>query len=625
MSEDSTKTVKENPEDDFKPESVVKEEVKLQYHIYITIFLIIYYSSYLIPGIVFFAYVLLVFLPNFLETANFIALFIEIKPLLSLLFMPLVIIVCYLLHLLIICLVTAILWRITEKISPSKDGIIPRNIRSKVANYYHIRSAMIKYGKNAFTKGIFPWLANWLYNTVGSSKIRKGSTIEESVGSEKFVDMGENSYVGVNSTLASHILQGIFGNIFYFKIKVGNNVTTAAMNQIGPGAEIHDDAYLLPLASANKLAVIKGDNNYYFGIPLRKIFKRKIMNYLGLNIGDLKKNENVNEYLERKKREKSEKKKRKIEVDAEATENATDIQAEIDEEIDISNLTEEDLAIDFTTSSAISRVNIKFLAVYLPILWLAGLMVCIYWYEYVTESVKLSTLIFMPISLLFMFYIFFLGCLIFSKLLLILINLIHKPKEGIFLAQIGDTDYEFWMLRTELKKIVLWLARNSPLPWIDALAFKWFGLNMDFSSHLTDAWCDGEFINFGRKVLVGQGATIMSSMVIGKYLIIKKVFFDDYVMVGGHTTIAPGTIIGKESVIGALCTSTYDQILEPGWIYFGIPAIKLKENKYAEEHRDVLIKRHVDDKKTYEIKHDVNIDEDKKVFIKTLEEEEEEE
>lgn len=622
MSEESSSAEKQNPEDIFKP--AVKEEVNLQYHIYITIFLVIYYCSYLVPGIVFFVYVILFFLPNFLETKSFIALFTELNPLLSLLLMPLVVIVCYLLHLLLIGLVTSLFWRFTEKVSPSKDGIIPRNIRSRTANYYHIRSFMIKYGKNAFTKGIFPWLANWLYNTIGSSKIRKGSTIEESVGSEKFVDMGENSYIGVNSTLASHILQGIFGNIFYFKIKIGNNVTTAAMNQIGPGAEVNDNAFLLPLASANKLAVIKGENNYYFGLPLRKIFKRKIMDYLGLTMGDLKKNENVEEYIERKKKEKAMKIKQKTEESLESNNDKTMEQESNDEVIDINTLTKEDLALDFTTSSAISRVNIKFLAVYLPIFWLAGLMVCIYWYEYATEEVKLSTLLFLPISLLFMFYIFFLGCLLFSKLLLMLIDLIHKPKEGIFLAQIGDTDYEFWMLRRELKKIVLWLIRNSPLPWIDALAFRWFGLKMDFSSHLTDSWCDAEFIRFGRKVLVGQGATIMSSMVIGKYLIIKRVFFDDYVMVGGHTTIAPGTIISKESVIGALSTTTYDQYLEPGWIYFGIPAIKLKENKYSEEKRDILIKRSVDEKKTFEIKHDVNIDADKRALIKTLDDEEEE-
>lgn len=216
-----------------------------------------------------------------------------------------------------------------------------------------------------------------------------------------------------------------------------------------------------------------------------------------------------------------------------------------------------------------------------------------------------------------MWYIFIFGVLFFSKLLLILVNLIHKPREGIFIAEIGDKDYEFWMLRTELKKISLWLIRNSPFSWIDVIAFKWFGINMDFSSHLNDAWCDAEFVNFGRNNLIGQGATIMSSMVVGKYLIIKRVIFDDYVMVGGHTTIAPGTIMGRDSVIGAISTTIYNQILEPNWIYFGIPGIKLKENKYAEERRDLIMKRDVDQQVKVEMTHEVNIDEDKKKLIKT--------
>jgi len=598
---------------------VIKEEVNLQFHLYIIVFLIIYYGSYIIPGIVFFAYVLFFFLPNFLEEASFIALFTELTPLLSLLLMPLVIIVCYLLHLVLITLITGILWNVTEKISPSKNGIIPRNIRSKTANYYHIRSFMIKYGKRAFTKGFFPWLSNSFFNFINASKIGKGSVIEESVGSDKFVVVGKNCYIGVNSTLASHLLQGIFGNIGYFKIHVGDNVTAAAMNQIGPGTEINDNSFLLPLSSCSKHSVLKGDN-YYFGIPLRKIFKKKTMSFLGLTQEDMRRNDNINEFINKDKIKKVKKQDDQDDID----EKEEEIEKIQDEPIDIDNLSTKDLALDFTTSSAISRINIKFLAVYLPIFWLAGLMVSIYWYEYATYGIKWSTLLFLPISLLFMLYIFVLGCLLFSKLLLILINLIHKPKEGIFLAEIGDTDFEFWKLRIELKKIVLWLLRNSPMPWIDVLGFRWFGINIDFSSHLTDAWVDAEFVNFGRKVLIGQGATIMSSMVVGKYLIIKKVIFDDYVMVGGHTTIAPGTIIGSDGMIAAISNTIYDQVLEPSWVYFGIPGIKLRENRYAEERRDVIIKRDVDDEKKFEMVHEVNIDEDKKELVKTKEEVEEE-
>ncbi|MFX1446640.1 MAG: hypothetical protein ACFFCG_00725, partial [Promethearchaeota archaeon] len=504
-------------------------------------------------------------------------------------------------------------------------GIIPRNIRSKAADYYHIRSFIIKYGKNIFTKGVLPWLSNWFYNFVGSNKIGKATTIEESLVNDKFITVGDNCYIGVNSSLATHVVEGIFGNISYFEVKLKDNVTFAAMNQIGPGSEVYENSFLLPLASAQKHIVIgkEGEKNfgYYFGLPARKIFKKKLKEYIGLGPEELEINENIEDYIPQKKTKKS--KEKDIKNNEEENINNTDTIKEIDAEnqkkeeaIDINNLTKEDLTVDFTTSSAISRVNIKFLAVYIPIFWLSGLMAAIFWYEY-TRFFGLSTILFLPLALFCMIYIFIFGVLFFSKMLLIFVNLLHKPREGVFLAEIGDTDYEFWMMRTELKKIALWFLRNSPLPWLDVIAFRWFGIRMDFSSHLNDAWCDAEFVDFGRNVLVGQGATVMSSMVVGKYLIIKRVIFEDYVLVGGQTTIAPGTIIKRDGFIGALSTTTYDQILQPKWIYFGIPAIKLKENKYAAIRRDLITRRSVDDETKIEATTHVNIDEDKKPLVKT--------
>jgi len=332
------------------------------------------------------------------------------------------------------------------------------------------------------------------------------------------------------------------------------------------------------------------------------------MGYLDLTPTELERNENIAGYTDKKllkklKAEESQETLINDTVNGEQTITDRDMG-----KIDIARLTKEDLAIDFTTSSAISRVNLKFLAVYIPIFWLAGLVISILWYWYLVDQNWLNILIYLPITLLVSIYIFIFACILFSKLFLILVNLIHKPKEGIFKAEIGDTDFEFWMLRTELKKIALWFMRNSPIPWTDVFALKLFGVNMDASSHLNDSWCDAEFIEFGRKNLIGQGSAIMSSMVIGRYLIIKKVVCDDYIMIGGHTTIAPGTIMGKESVIGAISSTTYNQVLEPNWVYFGIPAIKLKENKYAEERRDVILKRDVDEAKKFEIKHKINID-----------------
>jgi len=294
-------------------------------------------------------------------------------------------------------------------------------------------------------------------------------------------------------------------------------------------------------------------------------------------------------------------------------EKETSEDEDLEKSIVFDALSDSDMALDFTTSSAISRVNIKFLAVYVPIFWVSGLAVSTYLYASTAHVENwFITLLLLPLNIIAMYFIFILSCLLFSKLMLVLVNLIHKPKEGIFKAEIGDTDYEFWMLRIELKKLVLWLMRNCPLPYIDALAFRWFGVKMDFSSHLNDTWCDVEFIKMGRKVTIGQGAVVMSSMIVGKYLIIKKVILGDYALVGGHSTIAPGTIMGDDTVIGALSSTTYDQILEDGWIYFGIPAIKLKPTKFKRHERDFIVKRDVDEAKSFKVQHEVNIDEDKK-------------
>jgi carbonic anhydrase/acetyltransferase-like protein (isoleucine patch superfamily) len=421
----------------------------------------------------------------------------------------------------------------------------------------------------------------------------------------------------VNSTLATHLVDGVFGNIAFFQIKVGDNVTTGGINQIGPGSEMLDNSYLLPLASCAKHSVLKG-KNYYWGIPLRKIFRRKIMNYLGITVKDLERNENIHGYMDKDllKKLKAEEASR---LSDEAIDKEEDVKMEEDEDIDINQLTEKDLAIDFTTSSAISRVNIKFLVVYIPIFWLSGMLVASVFHAYTSFVNGLMSQVlmafFMGAMLIILTFIFIAGCFFLSKLFSILINLIHKPKEGVFKAEIGDTDFEFWALRTELKKIIFWLIRNWPLPWADILAFKFFGIKMTLTSSLYDSWCDGEFIKFGRKVLIGQGSTIMSSMVVGKYLLIKSVVCDDYSLVGGQTTIAPGTFLGKDSFISAIASTIYNQFIEPGWVYVGIPAQKSKPNKYAEVRKDKIMKRDVDEEEKFEVDHEVNIEKEKKDLL----------
>ena len=287
-----------------------------------------------------------------------------------------------------------------------------------------------------------------------------------------------------------------------------------------------------------------------------------------------------------------------------------------------------DYTIDFVTSSAISKIGIKFLVLYIPILWIAGYMATAVFFD-VSDLIHrlvhnwMITMFLLPIWIFILYFIFIFGVAIMTKAFLLIINMIHKPKEGVFLAKEGDQDYEFWRLRVELKKLVFWLMNNGPLPWIVMWGFRWFGTKVDFSSHMQDAWADERFIEFGRNVTVGQGAVVMSSMIVGNYLIIKKVILGDYTVVGGVSNIAPGTKMGKESVLGAFSSTIPNQFIEPGWIYLGpLIARKLKQNKYAEQRRDIIYKKHVEEEIKYEVQQEVNIDEDKKELLNNNKEEE---
>jgi len=299
----------DNVNTDNENKKVIKEEINLQFHWYIFSFLLIYMGSFMLPGILFFSYIMFYFVPLFLDNPSIIAIFTSLDSFLALILMPLVILGCYILHLLLMGVITRILWRYTEKKSPTKDGNIPRNIPSKTLNYYHIRSFMIKYSKNCFTKGPFPWLSNWFYNFVGTNKIGKGTTIEEQVCADKYIDVGENCYIGVNSVLTSHFVEGIFGRITYFKIKVGDNTTLGGYNCIAPGTDIKDNCYLIPMAHAAKHYTVKG-KNYYFGAPLHKIFKKKLMAYLHVSLDDL----NYAKELEKQQLEKINSKNKSSEV-----------------------------------------------------------------------------------------------------------------------------------------------------------------------------------------------------------------------------------------------------------------------------------------------------------------------
>ena len=195
--------------------------------------------------------------------------------------------------------------------------------------------------------------------------------------------------------------------------------------------------------------------------------------------------------------------------------------------------------------------------------------------------------------------IYLLVSLFLGKLLLIILKMLHAPKEGFFRADHKNRDYKYYCLRYSVKKFIFWIWNNFCFPWASNLAFKLCDMRADYKSTLFDGWSDLEFIYFGNNMMIGQGAVVLSSMIIRidniDYLLIKKVIIGDHVVLGGHSIVAPGTVIGKGTTLGIWAVTHIGQKLDQNWIYIGKPARKYQPtDKAREESKKILIRRVVD-------------------------------
>ena len=188
-------------------------------------------------------------------------------------------------------------------------------------------------------------------------------------------------------------------------------------------------------------------------------------------------------------------------------------------------------------------------------------------------------MLFIFIDVMAWWCLYLLISLFIGKLFLIVLELIHKPREGLFKIDKNDRDYYFYCLRISVKKFIFWTWNNFCFPWVSNLAFKVCNMRADFKSTMFDGWSDLEFIEYGNNIMIGQGAVIFSSMIVGDHLLIRKVIIGDHVVIGGNSVVAPGTVIGRGATLGVWASTHIGQVLEPDWIYIGRPAKKYKQSK----------------------------------------------
>jgi len=201
------------------------------------------------------------------------------------------------------------------------------------------------------------------------------------------------------------------------------------------------------------------------------------------------------------------------------------------------------------------------------------------WVWYFWQFFPILDLIFyilFPFAFFLSIILLIISSAIVAKIFLIFINILHKPKEGVFLRNKSDMDYCYWSLRAVVRKWPTWLARQLSLPFLELLILKILGVRTSFSNSLYEGWIDCEFIELGKNVKIGTGSFIISNIIIKDKLILKKVSIKDNVIVGAHSIVLPGTIIESNTILDAIAMTTLNQRLESNAIYRGSPAKKIE-------------------------------------------------
>jgi hypothetical protein len=209
----------------------------------------------------------------------------------------------------------------------------------------------------------------------------------------------------------------------------------------------------------------------------------------------------------------------------------------------------------------------RYVGLYVFLIWLSIIPVLlefwVYWQLLWIEERPVHFYTFLPLMVFVMYVTIVFSAILFAKILLVIVNVFHKPRQGVFLRTPEDKDYRYWSMRNTIKRWPVWLAHKFPFPGIlDNICFKAFGVKTKISNSLFEGWVDTEFIEFGR--------------------------------IGSHAIVMPGTHIGSKSILAANSVTTVGQELESGYIYVGIPAKKFKKNYFFVEGLEDKI-GHVED------------------------------
>ncbi|TXT67020.1 MAG: membrane protein of unknown function [Promethearchaeota archaeon] len=220
-----------------------------------------------------------------------------------------------------------------------------------------------------------------------------------------------------------------------------------------------------------------------------------------------------------------------------------------------------------------------FLMIYFINIWISillGVTHMLFYWE-ITHQNALIRIILLPVQIIVCYFLLLTASLLLSKLGLVLVDLVHKPKEGIFKRDKSDKDFYFWSLRAVIKKWPLWLSGIFPSSVLTNIILRLFGVKTSLRNNVNNANIETEFVELGKNIVVGKGSFIKSCMIFDKFLIIKKVIIEDGVILGPYSFVSPGTVIQENTALNSLAVTKMNSVLKSDSIYFGYFASEFQD------------------------------------------------
>ncbi len=189
-----------------------------------------------------------------------------------------------------------------------------------------------------------------------------------------------------------------------------------------------------------------------------------------------------------------------------------------------------------------------------------------------------------PLNIYGNIFLFTFTVIVFSAGIFKILNKLSPPQEGVFERR--NKQWMYMHRRFWTAYFPLWLARALPLPWMDIIFYRLFGIKVGKNVVLYEGYVDPIFVEIGNFTMTSLNICIFSHLLYHDKILIKRVKIGEACVVGPHTIVAPGTIMQDRAVLGVNSYTWIGQELESDLIHVGTPvSIKLPIQS-LEESRD---------------------------------------